>query len=178
MAENNLNTKQSNAEQTKATPTQTPEKPVSTTLVQTPSQKILNNKYNTGTIEFEHFGEFVVSDTWVKSQSASSHESYEIEILNEDINNIFKKAPFFKKYADNKKVKKDSIYEVFWYFQEKLKEPDRYTFIEKFLAIAGFMNINFKILYDVLDITHKEKILNEFDAKYDIFKKKNIKKLF
>jgi hypothetical protein len=162
-------------------PTVTPPEgapPAVTTPAQTPSQKILNNKYNTGTVEFEHFGEFVVSDTWVKTQSVSSHEGYEIEILNEDINTIFKNAPFFENYAENKKVKKDSILEVFWYFQEHLKEPERYTFIEKFLAIAGYMNINFKILYDVLDIKQKEKILNEFDDKYDIFKKKNIKKLF
>lgn len=145
---------------------------------QTPSQKILNNKYNTGTIEFEHFGEFVVSDTWIKNQGGSTHENYEIEILNDDIYEIFKSAPFFEKYAATKKVKKDEILEVFWYFQERLKEPGRYTSIEKFLAIAGFMNINFKILYNILDIKYKEKILDEFNDKYDIFEKKNIKKLF
>jgi len=144
---------------------------------QTASQKILNNKYNSGTIEFEHFGEFVVDSSWMKPQG-SVHENYEISILDKDVYEIFKASPFFEKYAETKKVKKDDILEVFWYFQDKLKEPERYTFIEKFIAIAGFMNINFKILYDVLGITHKEKILNEFDKKYDIFEKKNIKKLF
>lgn len=145
----------------------------------TPSEKILNNKFNTGEIEFEHFGEFVISGTWNgNQQNSNTFEYYENTMLDKDIFEIFKNAPFFEKYENIKKVKKDDILEIFNYFSERIKDADRYTAIERFLAIAGFMNINFKILYNLLDITHKEKILNEFDEKYDIFDKKNIKKLF
>ena len=146
---------------------------------ETPSEKILNNKYNTGELDFDYFGDFSVSDTWVKGDhDVEIHEKYEMEILEKEINEIFKNSPFFEKYSNSKKVKRDDIVYVFYYILDRIKTPERFSAIEKFLSIAGFMNMNFKNLYNAIDLAYKEKILNEFNSKYGIFEKKNLKKLF
>jgi hypothetical protein len=149
--------------------------------VETSSEKILNNKYNSGELDYEAFGEFVISESWVNTQNThSTHDNYESKMLYEDIYRIFKESYLYEKYYPKigTRVKKDEIMEVFNYINDNLKAPERYTFVEKVVAIADFMNINYKVMYSILDISAKEKILDELNDKYDIFKKKNIKKLF
>ena len=50
--------------------------------------------------------------------------------------------------------------------------------VEKFVAVAEFMSISYDLLYEELAPTYKEALLKELDGKYDIFRKKNIKRLF
>lgn len=143
--------------------------------------KILNNKFNTGEIEFEFFGKMKIDDDWKEKYENNHYRSrdyYEDKKLQENLYEIFKNAPFYEKYKKIKKVKKDEILTIFNYFIERIEEPERYGAIDKFLSIATFMNMNFKILYKELSSTYKQQILKEFDEKYDIFKAKKLKRLF
>lgn len=143
--------------------------------------KIFNNKYNTGEIEFKHFGAFSIDGNWLNDQQkgfSDDQEKFENVLLQENIYKIFNESELRKKYPKNKKVKKDDVLKIFNFFIERLDEPERYSYTEKFIEIANFMNINFKILYNSLSTSYKEQILKELNNKYNIFKKKNIHRLF
>jgi len=143
--------------------------------------KIFNNKYNTGDIEFKHFGTFAIDTNWLTDQNRGffdDQENFENLMLQENLFKIFEESSFYEKYSKNKKVKKDEVLKIFYYFLDRLEEPERYTAVEKFIEIASFMNINFKTLYNSLNTVFKEDILKELNRKYDIFKQKKIHRLF
>lgn len=130
---------------------------------------------------FQKFGKFAVDENWLnsdKKEMFNSHEEYENKMLEENLYDIFKNSPFNNKYEGNKKVPKHEMVLVYLYFLDRISNPVRYTAVEKFIAIASFMKMNFETMYRELPIVYKEELLKEFNKKYQILTNKRSHKLF
>jgi hypothetical protein len=137
--------------------------------------KIFNNRYNTGDIEYETFGAIKVHDKYVPRDT---FEEYTDNRLQEDLYEIFQASDFYEDYSKNKKVVRSDVARIYYYFDDNLKNSKGMAAVEKFVAVAEFMSISYDLLYEELAPTYKEALLKELDGKYDIFRKKNIKRLF
>ena len=137
--------------------------------------KIFNNRYNTGDLDFEQFGKIEVDDIHKPKDTFEEYVAYKIQ---QDLYNIFRSADFYEEYSKSKKVPRSEIAKIYYYFDERLVTTEAISAIEKFVNIAEFMSMSYDVLYDELAPTYKEKILKELDSKYGIFKKKKIHRLF
>ena len=135
--------------------------------------KIFNNRYNTGDIEYETFGAIKVHDKYVPRDT---FEEYTDNRLQEDLYEIFQASDFYEDYSKNKKVVRSDVARIYYYFDDNLKNSKGMAAVEKFVAVAEFMSISYDLLYEELAPTYKEALLKELDGKYDIFRKKNIKR--
>ena len=137
--------------------------------------KIFNNRFNTGEIDFEIFGAISIRP---ESEDADIFDEYSAKKIQEDIYEIFVTSKYYAEYSKNKKVPKSEIANVYYYFDERLEESSNVTIIDKFINVAEFMNLSYDDLYRELGPVYKERILRELDRKYKIFEKRKIKRLF
>jgi hypothetical protein len=137
--------------------------------------KIFNNRYNTGDVNYEVFGKIQVHEKFLPKDV---FEEYMSSSLQEELYIIFVKADFYEEYSKNKKVVRGDVSKIYYYFDENLLNTSDIPAIEKFIAIAEFMSIPYEVLYEELAPVYKESLLRELDEKYKIFKKKGIKRLF
>lgn len=137
--------------------------------------KIFNNKFNTGEIEYEVFGKISLKGS---NSDGDSYEEYNEKKLQEEIYDIFINSKYYEEYIKNKKVPKSEVSEIYYYFDDRIPQTDEVTAVEKFINIAEFMSISYEVLYQELAPVYKEKLLRELDNKYDIFTKRKIKRLF
>ena len=136
--------------------------------------KIFNNSFNRGDIEFEVFGQ---SKPIAEIGSDLYDEFIELKIQ-EELNNIYQNSPYSGDFDKNRKTNKAVIAEIYYYFEERLIGKNEMSAVEKFTSIAEFMSAPYDILYQELSPSYKEKLLRELDGKYKIFAKKKIKRLF
>lgn len=136
--------------------------------------KIFNNRYNTGDIEFEQFPRMRI-DT---PESFDILEDYTSAELQNHLLDIFKSAPFYDASMATRKISKGDSSKMFYYFEEELSRSRDMKMMEKFIAVADFMEMSYDVLYKEISIKHKEIILKEMDEEYGIFAKKNIHRLF
>lgn len=137
--------------------------------------KIFNNRYNTGEVHYEAFGKIQVHDKFVPREFFDEYAESELQ---HDLYRIFMAASFYEEYAKSKKVVRSDVAKIYYYFDENIKNTKSIPAVEKFIAIAEFMNIPYELLYDELGPVFKEAVLKELDAKYKVFSKKRIKRLF
>jgi hypothetical protein len=137
--------------------------------------KIFNNKFNTGEIEYEVFGKISLKGS---NSDGDSYEEYNEKKLQEEIYDIFINSKYYEEYIKNKKVPKGEVSEIYYYFDDRIPQTEEVTAVEKFINIAEFMSISYEVLYQELAPVYKEKLLRELDNKYDIFTKRKIKRLF
>lgn len=137
--------------------------------------KIFNNKFNSGEVEYEAFGKLNVKSEFT---SGDLYEEYNESKIQNDIYEIFVESKYYEEYTKSKKVPKGEIADLYYYFDERIPETHEVTIIEKFINVAEFMSISYDDLYKALGPSYQEKILRELDNKYGIFKKKKIKRLF
>jgi hypothetical protein len=136
--------------------------------------KIFNNRYNTGEIEYEPFPKMRI-DTPDNFDVVSDYNNIELQ---EYLLEIFKQAPFYEEYVSLKKIPKGESCKLFYYFEETLSQTRDMRMMEKFIAVADFMEMSYEVLYKEISIKHKEIILKEMDEEYGIFKRKKIHRLF
>lgn len=137
--------------------------------------KIFNNRYNTGDIEYEVFGKIQVHEKFLPRDV---FEEYANTKLQDELYEIFVKAEFYEEYSKNKKVVRSDVSRVYYYFDDNLQNTKAISPIEKFISIAEFMSIPYEQLYEELAPSYKEALLRELDRKYKIFSKRKIKRLF
>ena len=139
--------------------------------------KIFNNKYNSGDIEYEVFGEIKMLD---QSAALDGYESYLESKVQEELYQIFINSPYYTNAEPGKssKVPRSEVATIYYYFEERLSEQEEVTPVEKFTRIAEFMTIPYEVLYQEISPAHKEKLLRELDSKYHVFSKNKIKRLF
>lgn len=137
--------------------------------------KIFNNRYNTGDLEFEQFGKIEVNDI---HRPKDAFDEYIAQKIQNELYQIFTSAHFYEEYSKSKKVPRSEVAEIYYYFDQRLGDSEAISAIEKFINIAEFMSMTYDVLYDELAPTYKEQILKELDLKYGIFKKKKIHRLF
>ena len=137
--------------------------------------KIFNNRFNTGDLEYEVFGAIKLQDEHLPGDV---YEEYIEQKMQQDVYEIFINSPYYEEYNKNRKVSKNVVGEIYYYFEDRLPATDDITAVDKFTNIADFMGIPYEVLYDVISPVHKEKLLRELDAKYHVFKRNKIKRLF
>jgi hypothetical protein len=138
--------------------------------------KIFNNRYNTGEIEFEQFGKIQPHESQ-KLHQDEYEESTERE-LQDTLYGIFIESSYYEAYSKNKKVARSDAAGIYYYFVERLPKTAEITAVSKFVNIAEFMSIPYEVLYEEIGPVYKEEILRELDGKYNIFSRRKIKRLF
>jgi|LakMenEpi03Aug12_release.lakeMendotaPanAssembly.Ray.scaffolds.fasta_scaffold18054_3 hypothetical protein len=136
--------------------------------------KIFNNRYNTGEINYEPFPKMRID----LPENFDILEEYQAHELQKVLLEIFQAAPFFETLTNNRKVPKGESCKIFYHFEDELNKRAEMRLMDKFIIVADFMEMSYEVLYKEISIKHKETLLKEMDDEYGIFKKRNIHRLF
>jgi len=145
--------------------------------------KIINNSYNTGEIEYESFIGTIKIDDRMSSfyEDQFSDNMTEIRIikdLNETIYQIFEESPYFEKYKTPRRVDKADIIKMYYYFKNLLIKKNIYSASQIFIGFAEFFQVNYDLLYNEVGISDKETLLKELHNHNGIKIITKTKKLF
>ena len=80
--------------------------------------KIFNNRYNTGEIEYEVFGQIKVHSSFLPKDVFEEYDDNEIQ---GDLYDVFVNADFYQEYVKNKKVLRGDVTKIYYYFDANLK---------------------------------------------------------
>jgi hypothetical protein len=142
--------------------------------------KIFNNDYNTGNLEFEEFGvprvdqEYV--DAYMESYVDSNTYHARMEVM-EKIDTFFKDTDIGKIIGMKKKIPKQLLGKIYLVNKEAFN-PGELTEVEYFITIADYFGMSYEVLYENIPAIYREALVKELDDKYSILKKKGIRKLF
>ena len=143
--------------------------------------KIFDNDYNTGNLDFEEYGNLPKVDSfYAEDNLRDCYDSYEytrninLEVL---IDEYFKNTEHGKIFAGKKKIPKQSLPQVFVSIREQFKGND-YTGSEIFSAIADYFGLNYEVLYNNIPSVYRAELVKELDDKFGILKRKGLKRLF
>jgi len=143
--------------------------------------KIFNNDYNTGNLDFEEYTNLPQVDTfYAEANLRECYDAYEYsrsKKLEELVDEYFKNTEHGKIFINKKKIPKQSIPQVFVSIREQFTEND-FTGSEIFTTIADYFGINYEVLYENIPSVYRAELVKELDEKYHILKKKGVKKLF
>ena len=143
--------------------------------------KIFNNKYKTGELDFTEFGQMKVDTGMLaKFGVGSGFMSSETMLkLEAELYEIHKDGPYFDRFrSDTAKVKKDEAVEIFFYYVERLQIAESYSAMEKFIGIAEFLSMDYKSLYKGIGIPFQSDLLRDIDKKFAYITKNKVNKLF
>jgi hypothetical protein len=140
-----------------------------------PGDKILDNSYNSGTVEFESYNNFAIDPIF--KDTTDDYTKYHNYKLYEILNDIIENSKWKEYKTINKKISKFDISEYFEYMRSNFKETI-YSEIEIFITMADIVNVNYKLFYDMIPNQYKTILLKELDKNYDIFKDIKSTKLF
>ena len=142
--------------------------------------KILNNSFNTGDKSPESFTQSMKVDDRVShlyedlSENVIEHRTK--EALNNEIYEIFKDSEYYCKYKNPKRVDKNDMITMYYFFKGKLVK--KFTVMEIFIGFAEFFQINYDQLYGEVGILDKESLLCELNEKYGLQNRIKTKRLF
>lgn len=143
--------------------------------------KIFNNDYNTGNMDFEEYSNLPrVESSYAEQNLSDCYDFYEymrkrqLEIL---IDKYFKDSEFNKTLQNKKKIPKYIIPFLFVSIKNKF-ETDEFSCSEIFTSIADYFGLNYEFLYENIPFIYREQLVRELDEKYGILKKRGIKRLF
>ena len=145
--------------------------------------KIINNSYNTGEIEFEAFSATMKIDSRVSGLYEDQHSENITEVrmiknLAEDIYSLFLESPFYEKYKNPKRVDKSDMVKMYYYFKELIIKDRSYSSSQIFMGFAEFFQINYDQLYNEIGVMDKENLLKELNTHKGMKSKIQTKKLF
>jgi len=145
--------------------------------------KIINNSYNTGEIEYEAFSGTMKIDDRVASRYSDQHSDNMFEVLalkslNDEIYKIFLESPYHEKYKNPKRVDKSDMVKMYYYFKERLVKEKSYSSSQIFMGFAEFFQINYDQLYGEIGVMDKENLLKELHLHEGLRSKIKTKKLF
>jgi len=139
--------------------------------------KIFNNKFNTGAIDFEVFGEIRKINLHGDGDNDVFDDYHSLE-FQKTLYEVYIEAPFYEEYSTGKKVPKTEVANIYYYFEKAFPNTKDVSKIDMFVHVAEFMSIEYNVLYRELGAPNKEILLKELDRKYDVFKKNKIRRLF
>jgi len=144
--------------------------------------KILNNSFNSGELNFQEFTQTIKVDGRVSGlyddQLGDVIEHRTIKLLNEEIFRIFEESPYYEKYKNPKRVDKNDMVKMYYYFKEKIMEVKNFSPMEMFIGFAEFFQINYDQLYGEIRVLDKELLLKELNEKYGLHNRIKTKRLF
>ncbi|NMC58124.1 MAG: hypothetical protein GYA51_01820, partial [Candidatus Methanofastidiosa archaeon] len=138
--------------------------------------KIINNSYNSGDIEYESFTQPMkvddrVSDLYSDTISDNIVEERTNKVLDEKIYELFKQSPFYEKYKNPKRVDKNDLVKMYYYFKERLLKEKTFSSTQIFIGFAEFFQINYDQLYSEVGVLDKEGLLRELNEKFNLNRK-------
>jgi len=147
------------------------------------NDKILNNAYNSGDIDYENFSQPIKVDDRVYELykdilSDNIIEERTFKLLYDIIYDIFIKCPFYEKYKNPKRVDKNDLLKMYYYFKERLIKENTFSAMQMFIGFAEFFQINYDQLYNDIGVLDKEGLLRELNDKFKLDNKIKTKKLF
>jgi len=145
--------------------------------------KILNNAYNSGDIEYESFIQPMrvddsVTDLYSDTISENLVEVRTAKLLDENIYELFKVSPYYEKYKDLRRVDKGDILKMYYYFKERLLKENTFSSKQIFISFAEFFQVSYDQLYSEVGVMDKEELLKELTNQFNIHSKIKAKKLF
>jgi hypothetical protein len=142
--------------------------------------KIFNNDYNTGNLDFEEYGPPKVDNDYVESHMESYYDSNEYHFkmqVMERVDRFFKSTDAGKVIGMKKKIPKQMLSNIYLLIKKEFPNGEL-TEIEYFIAVADYFGISYEILYENIPAIHRESLVRELDGKYSILKKRGMRKLF
>jgi len=145
--------------------------------------KILNNSYNTGDIDYEAFTGTMKIDDRIASLYDDQLSENLIDVrtekaLDEDLYKLFQDSPFYAKYKNPKRVDKGDMSKMYYYFKAELIKRKSYSSMQIFISFAEFFQINYDQLYAEIGVLDKESLLKELSEKGKVKNKIKTRKLF
>ena len=148
------------------------------------TDKIINNTFNSGELHYENLSQSLKVDSRVsglyEDQIGDIIEHRTKKSLDEEMYKIFVNSEYFKKYNTPKKVDKNDLMKMYYYFKEEISkvEDKHFTNMEVFIGFAEFFQVNYDTLYADIGVMDKEYILKELNEKYGLNNKIKTKRLF
>jgi hypothetical protein len=147
------------------------------------TDKIINNSYNSGDLNYEEFsGPMKVHDSvfslYEDQLGENMIEIRTLKMLDDELYKIFEQSPYFEKYKKPKRADGNDRVKMYYYFKERLLEQKKYSNMEIFIAFAEFFQVNYDQLYSEVGVLDKENLLRELNQKYGLSHKIKTKKLF
>jgi hypothetical protein len=142
--------------------------------------KILDNDYNTGNLDFEEYDLPRVEESYASVNLSDCYDMYEYNRklnLEQLIDEYFKNTEYGKIFADKKKLPKQSMPIVYCSIKEQFKGHE-YSCSEIFTNISDYFGINYEVLYENIPSLLRQEIVKELDDKYHVLKKRGVKRLF
>lgn len=134
--------------------------------------KIFDNSYNRGDVECDYYNEPKVSSNFL-SCVANTKTEYEIQKLielNDVIDNLYKNSTWSMYIKDIKKITKNDITMLLEYLDSNIKD-DSYSFCEIFTSIADYLDISYRLLYEVSSLDIKMRLNSELDVFFSVHNK-------
>jgi len=145
------------------------------------NDKIFDNKYNTGSLEYDIINEKMELDRAYIGDKLSPYydpqTQYHTIELNKIINEIYQGTVWQEEFGVTGRIPKHLLTIIFDYFADRIQE-DTYTFSEIFVAVAEYLDVHLKTLYEMAAPIYKRRLLEELDEKYQVIKNSNITPLF
>jgi len=145
-----------------------------------PNDKIFDNKFNRGEIEYQPFEKSVEIDKRyindIMINHYDSYDYYRMSKLNEEINRIYVDTKWDEAYK-NKRIPKFELSEIFEYIRSKITDTT-YSEIEIFIEIADCLAVKYNTLYEMVPNLYKKKLLEELNENFDIVEKIKKYRLF
>lgn len=146
------------------------------------NNEIINNSYEDVDYTNDRFTQNTLSidpmasENYKESLSDDLDEVYNLKQLEETLNDLYEKSPWFTKYGRGiKKVERGDISSIYYYFKEKLEATKMFNIVHILCAICEFFDLNYKYVYnDIVSLRDKANILESLEEKYgleDHFKK-------
>jgi hypothetical protein len=146
-----------------------------------PKDKIFDNDYNTGNLDFEEYTNLPKVDSfYAEDNLRDCYDSYEYSrkmTLETLVDEYFAETEFGKVFASKKKIPKQILPQVFVSIKERFAGSD-YSGSEIFTTIADYFGINYEILYENIPSIYRAELVRELDEKYGVLRRRGVKKLF
>jgi len=144
--------------------------------------KIINNSFNTGEIKYQGFTQDIKIDSRVSDlyddQLGDVLDHRNKKVLNSQIFAIFENSPYYEKYKNPKRVDKNDMIKMYYYFKNEINIVKSFSSMEIFIGFAEFFQINYDQLYSEIRVLDKESLLKELNEKYSLSSKIKTKRLF
>ena len=142
--------------------------------------KIFNNDFNTGNLDYEEFGPPKVDQEYIDSYMESCYDSSEyyakMQIM-EKIDKTFKETDLGKTIGLKRKIPKQILPDIYLSVRD-IFVPKELTEVEYFTNLAEYFGMSYEILYDNIPAIHRENIVKELDNKFGVLSRRGIRKLF
>lgn len=142
--------------------------------------KIFNNDYNTGNLDFEEYDIPKVDVFYAEQNLRDCYDAHEYErkkFLETLVDEYFMKSEYGESLANKKKIPKQILPLIFVTIREKFVDRE-YSGSEIFTTIADYFGINYEVLYENIPSAYREQLVRELDDRYGVLKKRGVKRLF